>query len=94
MKYIIILITLFYLSFQQNKKFGFISNDIKKNEIKDKKFTPFEEDLIPTFSWKNEPKNTKSFTFTIEDHDTPIDNWYHLILININKSVNKIEKNT
>ena len=87
MKNIFILITLFYLSFQQNKKFVLILNDIKNNEIKDKKFTPVEENLIPSFSWKNAIKNTKSFTFTIEDPDTPVDNWYHLIIININKSV-------
>ena len=39
-------------------------------------------------------KKYKIFYFYIEDPDVPIDNWYHLILININKSVNKIEQNT
>jgi hypothetical protein len=37
MKNIFILITLFYLSFQQNQKFVLLSNDIKNNEIIDKK---------------------------------------------------------
>jgi len=94
MKNIFILITLFYLSFQQNQKFVLISNDIKNNEIIDKKFTPFGEDLIPSFSWKKAPKNTKSFAFTVEDPDAPVGNWYHLILINIDKSVNEIKQNT
>ena len=93
MKYIFILITLFYLSFQQNKKFVLISNDIKNNETIDKKFTPFGDDLIPSFSWKNAPKNTKSFAFTIEDPDAPNGKWYHVILININKNVNRIREN-
>jgi len=96
MKNFFLFIILFYLSFQKNKnnKFILTSNDIKNNEIIDKKFTPYGEDLIPSFSWKNAPENTKSFAFTIEDPDAPAGNWYHLILINIDKSLNKIEQNT
>jgi len=94
MKFFFLFLNLFILSFQKKSQFILTSNDIKNNQNIDKKFTPYGEDLIPSFSWANAPANTKSFAFTIEDPDAPVGNWYHLILINIDKSINKIEQNT
>ena len=87
MKNIFILITLFYLSFQ---KFTLLPVDCLESGILDEKYTPFGLGRIPFFEINNVPRNTKSFAFTIEEHDA-ISVWYHLILTNIDKNEKFIE---
>ena len=81
------------MSFQKNNKFTLLPVEFKNNEILDEKYTPFGQGRIPFFEINNVPRNTKSFAFTIEDPDAPNGKWYHIILININKNVNRIREN-
>ena len=91
MKYIFILITLFYLSFQKNDKFTLLPFNLFDSEMFVNDFTPFGRGRIPIFEIRNAPRNTKSFAFTIEENDAFGDVWYHLILKNINKNVFRIK---
>ena len=87
---LLILIPLFIIS--SSSKFTLKSDEIKDNEYIPIEFTPYGEDINPSFKWENIPKGTKSFAFSVEDPDAPSGLFYHWILININKNINSIEK--
>ena len=93
MKYIFILITLFHLSFQKNNKFNIFPFGFRNNGNLNVRNTPFGQGIIPTFVIQNAPENTKSFAFTIEEHDAIGRIWYHLILTNIDKKEIQISQN-
>ncbi len=89
---LLILIPIFIIS--STSKFTLKSDEIKDNEYIPIEFTPYGEDINPSFKWENIPKGTKSFAFSVEDPDAPSGLFYHWILININKNINSIEKNS
>ena len=57
-------------------------------------FTPFGENINPSFKWYNIPKNTESLAFSIEDPDAPNGLFCHWILINIDININEIKQNS
>jgi Raf kinase inhibitor-like YbhB/YbcL family protein len=93
-KYKLIIIFSIIISISKQKAFKLTSDDIKNNEYIPKEFTPYDKDINPSFKWENIPKGTKSFAFSVEDPDAPSGLFYHWILININKNINSIEKNS
>lgn len=85
-------IFLLFFLFSNTKSFILTSKDISNNEKIPLKFTPFSDDINPSFEWSDAPQGTKSFAFTVEDPDCPTGLFYHWVLINIPKSVNKINQ--
>ena len=50
------------------------------------------KNISPSLSWKNAPKNTKSFAVTVFDPDVPIETgWTHWIIFNIPHNVNSLK---
>ena len=93
-KYKLIIIFSIIISISNQKAFKLTSDDIKNNEYISKEFTPYDKDINPSFKWENIPKGTKSFAFSVEDPDAPSGLFYHWILININKNINVINKDS
>ena len=93
-KYKLIIIFSIIISISNQKAFKLTSDDIKNNEYIPKEFTPYDKDINPSFKWENIPKGTKSFAFSVEDPDAPSGLFYHWILININKNINVINKDS
>ena len=74
-----------------------IKSSTKERLSKDyvfKKYGCGGKNISPVISWQNPPKNTKSFAITIFDPDAPTGHgWWHWIVYNIPKDVNKIPLN-
>jgi len=52
------------------------------------------KNISPAVTWQNSPKNAKSYALTIFDPDAPTGHgWWHWIVYNIPKNVNKIALN-
>ena len=88
---IIIFLFLISLSFE---KMELTSEDIDPNKEIPLLFTPFGENINPSFKWYNIPKKTKSLAFSIEDPDAPKGLFCHWILINIDININEIKQNS
>jgi Raf kinase inhibitor-like YbhB/YbcL family protein len=80
-------------------KFTLISDSIKAHKQIDGEFV-FNgfgctgKNSSPDFTWKNAPKNTKAFAFTVYDPDAPTGSgWWHWVVYNIPAEVNNLEKN-
>ncbi len=59
-----------------------------------KQFTCEGEDISPTFSWSDTPKETKSFALILHDPDAPLKNdFVHWLVYNIPPNVNHIAEN-
>jgi Raf kinase inhibitor-like YbhB/YbcL family protein len=58
------------------------------------RFTCEGEDISPEFSWKDAPKETKSFVLVLHDPDAPKANGFtHWIIYNIPPGTSRIEEN-
>jgi len=52
------------------------------------------KNISPQISWKNAPKDTKSFAITVYDPDAPTGSgWWHWFLVNIPSSYEEIPSN-
>ena len=52
------------------------------------------ENISPQISWKNAPKETKSFALTVYDPDAPTGSgWWHYVAVNIPTNRNKLPTN-
>jgi len=52
------------------------------------------ENISPKLSWKNAPKDTKSFALTAYDPDAPTGSgWWHWVIFDIPLNVNSLERN-
>jgi len=67
-----------------------LSNDIKNNELMDKKFSYRAENISPHLKWEDIPDKTKSFAMICNDPDAPGGDWTHWAMINIPKNINEI----
>ena len=80
-------------------QFTLTSKDIKNNSIIDKKhiFNSFGckgSNISPQLSWKNAPKETKSFALTVYDPDAPTGSGcWHWIVLNIPNHYDKLSSN-
>ena len=88
-----ILFFLFLISFSL-EKMELTSPDIDPDKEIPLLFTPFGENINPSFKWYNIPKNTESLAFSIEDPDAPNGLFCHWILINIDININEIKQNS
>lgn len=89
-----LIITAYKIVLICSNEFTLKSKDLKDNDYIPIEFSGYGEDINPSFTWENIPKGTKSFAFSVEDPDAPSGLFYHWILININKKINSIEKNS
>lgn len=48
----------------------------------------------PPLTWKNPPKNTKSFTLIMEDPDAPMGTWIHWVVFNLPPEVRQLHTHT
>ena len=88
-----ILFFLFLISFSL-EKMELTSPDIDPDKEIPLLFTPFGENINPSFKWSNIPKEAKSLAFSVEDPDAPKGLFCHWILINIDKNINEINQNS
>lgn len=94
-----IIFTLTVVACQNSHAFKLKSKNIKPNSTLSEEFV-FDgfgctgKNISPKFSWKNPPKETKSFAFTIYDPDAPTGSgWWHWILVDIPVKYNKLPLN-
>lgn len=77
--------------------FSVSSDSLKDGAMltKDNEFDGFGCDgknIAPNISWKNAPKDTKSFAFTVYDPDAPTGSgWWHYVVYDIPKETSKID---
>jgi Raf kinase inhibitor-like YbhB/YbcL family protein len=65
-----------------------------KNEQVLNTFTCTGDNISPSLSWSDAPKDTKSFVVTVYDPDAPTGSgWWHWVVINIPASTTSIPKN-
>ena len=82
MKYILVLLILFYTSvFAQN--FKITSPAFNYGDFIPVKYTCDGQNISPPLSWKGIPKGTKSFVLIVEDPDAPIGTFIHWIVYDI-----------
>src|SRR6266404_5052898 len=61
----------------QATAFEVTSRNFKNGEVIPKQLTCDGENVSPQISWKNAPKETRSFVLICEDPDAPRGTWYH-----------------
>ncbi len=104
MKKISLLFALFFVSCSTSQAFSSNDFQIKSSDIKPNAtisnrhvFSGFGcngENISPQISWKNAPKETKSFALTVYDPDAPTGSgWWHYVAINIPKNQTKLPSN-
>jgi Raf kinase inhibitor-like YbhB/YbcL family protein len=71
-------------------KFKLISPNFKNEGYIPSIFTCDGENISPTLTWKDAPKETISFVLIMEDPDTSKGVWYHWIVFNIPAHLHKI----
>jgi Raf kinase inhibitor-like YbhB/YbcL family protein len=87
--FLAIFLSIVVVSCHQSHALTIDSSDIKANSKWPKKhiyndFGCDGKNISPQISWKDAPKETKSFAFTIYDPDAPTGSgWWHWILVNI-----------
>ncbi len=57
------------------------------------KYTCDGKNISPPLSWRDEPKNTKSFVLIMDDPDAPGGNWDHWIVFNIPQDFHEFSEN-
>lgn len=96
MKKLILILILFSLISCSNKRdfegFEISSDDISSHSLIKIKhvfdgFGCVGDNVSPAISWKNAPKDTKSFALSVYDPDAPTGSgWWHWVVINIPKN--------
>lgn len=71
-----------------SQTFQLTSNDIKQGKLSETQvFNGFGctgQNISPALTWKNAPKNTKSFAVTVYDPDAPTGSgWWHWVVYNL-----------
>ena len=80
--FIIIFISLLSIIFSE---FSIKSDDFENESMLDKKFTPYGEDVNPSFQFIDPPEGTQSFALICEDPDCPSGLFTHWAVKNIPK---------
>ncbi len=103
MKKLSLIFTLFFVSCAtqafSDSKFSIKSSDIKFGSTISNKhvFNGFGcagQNVFPEISWKNPPKETKSFALTVYDPDAPTGSgWWHYVAVNIPANYKKLPEN-
>jgi Raf kinase inhibitor-like YbhB/YbcL family protein len=98
-----LILIVFFLSscikIKGDNNFSLYSNDIDLIKMIDNDhiFNGFGcsgSNISPQLSWKNPPKDAKSFAITIYDPDAPTGSgWWHWVVLNIPKHYTGLEKN-
>lgn len=98
-----LLFTILFVSCSVNhaQSAGFViqSSDIQSNSTISNKhvfnsFGCMGENIFPQISWKNAPKETKSFALTVYDPDAPTGSgWWHYVAINIPATYSELPAN-
>ena len=92
MRFLILIFSSISLLFSLTLKSPDITNPLNKNLVYNK-FGCSGLNISPQLIWANPPKNTKSYAITVFDPDAPIEGgWWHWIVINIPKNINKIKR--
>jgi len=92
MKYLLILLSIFYLS-------GMAwALEIKSSAFSDgenipAKYTCSSTDVSPQLEWSDVPKGTKSFVLICDDPDAPSGDWVHWVIYNIPADQTSLEEN-
>ena len=69
-----------------------LSNDLKHEEIIDRKFTCDGEDFSPHLKWMEYPKETKSFAISCIDIDADLGLWSHWYLYDIPPEITEVDQ--
>ncbi len=97
--YFFLLIISYSVSVAIAENFTLKSSDIAanstiKNEFVFKGFGCSGDNVSPDLTWKNAPKETKSFALTMYDPDAPTGSgWWHWVVVNIPATVTTLPKN-
>ncbi len=75
--------------------FYLTSSDVQGQIANEQVFNSFGcsgKNISPQLSWGNAPADTKSFAITVYDPDAPTGSgWWHWVVFNIDKSIDKIK---
>lgn len=94
MKKLLLLLTLLLTPFAISAK-ALTLNSTSFTELSDidPMYTCDGKNISPELDWSNIPKQTVSFTLLLSDPDAPNGTFYHWVLFNIPKNINKLPEN-
>ncbi len=75
------------------KKITLTSSAFKNNGMMPKKYSCNGENISPTLSWTEIPKNTKSISIICNDLDAPAGIWVHWVIFNIPPDKTELPEN-
>ena len=94
---IVALFLIFTTAISAQKTFTLLSNDLGGATTKTQEFNGFGctgENASPQLSWKNAPKETKSFAVTMYDPDAPTGSgFWHWVVFDIPANINELVTN-